>query len=320
MVGVVTILFLWRWRKQYGVVADFNRRHVLVTGCDYGFGNMLVKRLDEMGVNVFAGCLSETGSEQLDKETSARVTTLKMDVASTDSIQKAFEVVNSKLNSQKVPGLWGVVNNAGITGPVAISEWLSKEDYCRVLDVNTFGMIETTRIFLPLVLKVRGRIVNIASILGRIAAAPIPAYVVSKYAVEGYSDNLRRELYHRGVSVHIIEPGFFRTNMASSKALSSARESFNKLPDNLKKYFGQPFLENKVAATKRILQTFTSPKTHLVIDAYIHALTSKCPNHRYIVGNDANYVFRVLWNLPVSIADFILSKDQGIPEAEAFSK
>ena len=87
-------------------------------------------------------------------------------------------------------GLWGLVNNAGISGPSVPAEWVQKEDYIKVLDVNTFGMIETTRIFLPLVVKVKGRVVNITSMLGRIGVGFAP-YVVSKFAAEGYSDVLR---------------------------------------------------------------------------------------------------------------------------------
>jgi len=87
-------------------------------------------------------------------------------------------------------GLWGIVNNAGIAGSPGLIEWLSRDDYRAAFEVNTLGMIETIRIFLPLVLKSKGRIVNITSIMGRLAAAPAP-YVASKFAAEGYSDMLR---------------------------------------------------------------------------------------------------------------------------------
>ena len=66
-------------------------------------------------------------------------------------------------------GLWGIVNNAGIAGGTGVIEWLSMDDYRAAFEVNTLGMIETIRIFLPLVLKSKGRIVNITSIMGRLA-------------------------------------------------------------------------------------------------------------------------------------------------------
>ena len=87
-------------------------------------------------------------------------------------------------------GLWGVVNNAGITGNLGPVEWLTRKDYQAAFEINTLGMVETTRIFLPLIIKEKGRIVNITSMMGRIAAAN-PTYIVSKFAAEGYSDVLR---------------------------------------------------------------------------------------------------------------------------------
>ena len=69
-------------------------------------------------------------------------------------------------------------------------EWFTRQDYESVLSVNLFGMIEVTRLFLPLIRTGQGRIVNIASLLGRIGVAPIP-YTISKYGVEAFSDCLR---------------------------------------------------------------------------------------------------------------------------------
>lgn len=89
-------------------------------------------------------------------------------------------------------GLWAIVNNAGVTGALGLSEWLTKEDYERCNSINLYGVIDVTRIFLPLVRKGQGRIVNVSSVIGRIAAAFAP-YVVSKYGVEGFTDCLRFE-------------------------------------------------------------------------------------------------------------------------------
>ena len=84
-----------------------------------------------------------------------------------------------------------MVNNSGITGPFAPSEWLTRQDYRDVFEVNTFGMAEVTSTFLPLVKRARGRIVNVSSVYGRFAFSGVPAYAMSKFAVEAYSDTLR---------------------------------------------------------------------------------------------------------------------------------
>ena len=87
-------------------------------------------------------------------------------------------------------GLWGLVNNAGIPGGMGHPEWLTLDDYAPAIHVNLYGMVETTRIFLPLVRQENGRIVCVSSVMGRVAATSAP-YVASKYATEGYCDCLR---------------------------------------------------------------------------------------------------------------------------------
>ena len=88
------------------------------------------------------------------------------------------------------PGLWGLVNNAGISTPSGPNEWMKKQDFARVLDVNLLGMIEVTLSMLPLVRKARGRVVNVSSVMGRMSFFG-GGYCISKYGVEAFSDSLR---------------------------------------------------------------------------------------------------------------------------------
>ena len=89
-----------------------------------------------------------------------------------------------------VPGLWGLINNAGILGVLAPNDWLTVEDYREPVEVNLFGLISVTLNMLPLVKKARGRIINVSSIGGRLAFGG-GGYSPSKYAVEGFNDSLR---------------------------------------------------------------------------------------------------------------------------------
>eukprot|EP00914_Ancora_sagittata_P018251 GHVO01036073.1.p1 GENE.GHVO01036073.1~~GHVO01036073.1.p1 ORF type:complete len:204 (+),score=10.90 GHVO01036073.1:80-691(+) len=165
--------------------------NILITGCDMGFGRITALRLDRKGFNVFAACLTEKGKSDLDKaSTSGRINSFLMDVRDTKSIERAYEHVKKSL--PKGVGLWGVVNNAGIMqrrlGP---AEWLTRADFELCCDVNVFGMAEVTRVFLPLVKMTKGRIVNTASVAGRMGFPGSAAYVASKFAVEGYCETLR---------------------------------------------------------------------------------------------------------------------------------
>lgn len=145
-------------------------------------------------------------------------------------------------------GLWAVVNNAGISFPGMI-EWQTVEEMKRVVDVNVWGMVSVTRAFLPLLRRTKGRVVNIASCLGRVAIRGAAAYCISKFSVQAFSDTLRREMRHFGVTVHIIEPGFFKTNITDTKTTVQCIEAlWENLDANTKESYGIEFFEkgNKI--------------------------------------------------------------------------
>ncbi|KAK7494968.1 hypothetical protein BaRGS_00013847 [Batillaria attramentaria] len=286
-------------------VGDYSRKHVLITGCDTGFGNLLAKRLDDMGFNVFAACLTSAEAEKLQMTCSQRVTTLQLDVTDETSIAAAREFVDSKLPADR--GLWGVVNNAGIFGYPVISEWLTRDDYVKVLSVNLFGMIDVTRVFLPLVRKERGRVVNMASIAGRFALSPAP-YYVSKYGVEAFSDCLRREVYRQGIKVCILEPGAFKTNILSiDRFVQLYTQRYERVPLEIRDA-NSTLTPEKFNKVMEQFLSVANDNPHKVVDAYELALTSRFPPTRQLVGYDARFVFPVAWNLPTPLADWIFDK------------
>lgn len=81
-------------------LTDLTNRHVLVTGCDSGFGYALVRQLDKLGIPVFAACLTEVGEININDTCSSRVTTLHLDVTDEDSIEDAVRIVKSKLKGR----------------------------------------------------------------------------------------------------------------------------------------------------------------------------------------------------------------------------
>ena len=82
------------------------------------------------------------------------------------------------------------MNNAGISTPTAPNEWLTKQDFMKILDVNLLGVIDVTLSVLPLVRKARGRVVNVSSVLGRVSTHG-GGYCISKKGMEAFSDSLR---------------------------------------------------------------------------------------------------------------------------------
>ncbi|KAJ8313871.1 hypothetical protein KUTeg_008432 [Tegillarca granosa] len=89
--------------------------------------------------------------------------------------------------------LWGIVNNAGISGALAFSDILTRNIWIEIFDVNLFGMAEMTKQVRPLLRKSKGRYSNTSSVAGRLGSGFLP-YPVSKFAVEGYSDCLEVKL------------------------------------------------------------------------------------------------------------------------------
>ncbi|XP_057557918.1 retinol dehydrogenase 16-like isoform X1 [Hippopotamus amphibius kiboko] len=184
---VAGLYYLLRWYRERQVVSHLRDKFVFITGCDSGFGNLLARQLDLRGLRVLAACLTEQGAEQLRNQTSDRLETVILDVTKTESIAAAAEWVKERVGDR---GLWGLLNNAGICTPMAPNEWLHIEDFERMLDVNVLGVIEVTLSLLPLERKVRGRLVNVSSVIGRLSLLS-GGCCMSKYSVEVFSDSLR---------------------------------------------------------------------------------------------------------------------------------
>uniref|UniRef100_A0A8D2NZ87 Retinol dehydrogenase 16 n=1 Tax=Zosterops lateralis melanops TaxID=1220523 RepID=A0A8D2NZ87_ZOSLA len=294
--ALLGLFLLRRWHRERQTVPGLPDKHVLITGCDSGFGNLLARQLDGQGLRVLAACLSEAGAEQLRAATSNRLQTVLLDVTSSQSIARVAAWVRERVGDR---GLWGLVNNAGIATPCAPNEWLSKEDFVKVLDVNLVGLVEVTLSLLPLVRRARGRVVNMSSVMGRVSCFG-GGYCISKYGVEAFSDSLRRELRPFGVQVSIIEPGGFRTGMIDPKPLvKTFTHLWERLPAETQAAYGPHRL--------------SSSRLWHVTGAMTHALLSRCPRSRYAAGWDARLLFLPLSYCPAWLSDTILGFFQPVP-------
>lgn len=300
--ALLSLYYLFRWYRERKTLPNLQEKYVLITGCDTGFGNLLAQQLDQRGMRVLAACLTQKGAEQLKNSASQRLQTLILDVTNGQSVASAAEWVKRKVGDR---GLWGLVNNAGILIPAAPNEWLTKEDFLRVLDVNLVGMVEVTLSLLPLVRKAQGRIVNVSSIAGRLGLCG-GGYSISKFGVEAFSDSLRRELDAFGVKVSIIEPDFFRTQILNPENLRGSLERiWAAVPAEVKQSYGQSYFESYVKYIHRMTQ-LTTPKLYLVTDSMEHALTAVHPRTRYSAGWYAKLYYLPLSYMPTAWADSLL--------------
>uniref|UniRef100_A0ABM5FNG2 17-beta-hydroxysteroid dehydrogenase type 6-like n=1 Tax=Pogona vitticeps TaxID=103695 RepID=A0ABM5FNG2_9SAUR len=306
----VILFFVIRWYRESQTVENLREKYVFITGCDSGFGNQLARQLDLEGLRVLAACLTEKGAKELQRVSTDRLKTTILDVTSTESIVAATEWVKSCVGDK---GLWGLVNNAGVAHPTAPNEWLTKDDFVKILNVNLIGLIDVTLHMLPLVKKARGRVVNVASIFGRLSFLG-GGYCPSKYGVEAFSDSLRRELHPFGVKIAIIEPGFFLTGMTNIQThLDCMRQQWASTPQEVKDSYGETYFNRCYQLVKEDMVRRCDTNLYLVTDCMEHALISKHPRTRYSAGWDSQFFFVPLSYLPTAVADLVLTWSQPKP-------
>uniref|UniRef100_A0A7I4YXW5 Short chain dehydrogenase/reductase family 9C member 7 n=1 Tax=Haemonchus contortus TaxID=6289 RepID=A0A7I4YXW5_HAECO len=285
-------------------------KYVFITGCDSGFGRLLALKLLKMGVNVFAGCYTENGREDLIKCAhqlhGGQLYTVLIDITSDESVIRAKAEVESILTVQRAQ-LHGLVNNAGVFTIFGPDDWCSTNEYLASLNVNTLGAVRVCHSFLPLIKQSKGRVVTMGSTAGRLHGLYVGPYVTAKFAVEAYMDCLRLEMLPFGVSVHILEPGAFKTELLCEGAQHArVNKIWEKLPTAVKNEYGEQFKENFKIAWQTGVNLVANPNLHWVVDSYIHALFGYWPRLRYSPGWDAIFCFVPLSLMPTWIQDTVL--------------
>ena len=272
-------------------------RTVLITGASSGIGKVCALRLDGQGVRVFAGVRSEEDGASLRREASDRLAPISLDVTVPASIEAACDTIAAAVSGE---GLAGLVNNAGIYcgGPL---EFTPVEEIREEFEVNFFGAISATQAFLPLLRDGGGRIVNISSISGVFALPFLGPYAASKFALEAISDSWRVELRPWGISVSVVEPGVVETPFLE-KSLAILREKRGKLPPEAKELYGPVF-----GFSERNKHKHHAIPAERVAKAVEHALFSRRPKLRYLVGAEAKSV-PVFRAMPARLRDWLIAK------------
>src|SRR5687767_14059784 len=178
---------------------------VLVTGASSGIGRKITERLAADGYFVYATARKEEDLKSL--AAIKNVQPVRLDVTVPADIAAAVELI-----SKAGRGLYGLVNNAGI-GTIGTVDKMNLEEFDLTLKVNVYGPVLMVRAFLPMIIAQNGRIVNIGSASGILAGATIPAYVMSKHAIEGLTDSLAAQLAPLGVHVSVFEPGNYQSSL-----------------------------------------------------------------------------------------------------------
>ncbi|XP_078260715.1 dehydrogenase/reductase SDR family member 9-like [Rhinoraja longicauda] len=306
LLALPLLWFLCWWLRDRVRLEKVPDRHVFITGCDTGFGRLAARAFDRGGFQVLAGCLTEEGAQSLSTDTSSRLKTIQLDISNSASIENAVKQITQEVGNA---GLWGLVNNAGIAGVLCPTDWLRIEHFRRTIEVNLLGPIAVTLKLLPLVKKARGRIVNVTSVLGRMALGG-GGYFPSKFGMEAFNDSLRRDMKSFGIKVACIEPGSFETRITNYDAHRHSKQCvWDNLPADVRKQYGDHYLMQSSIRREKLMSILSSRDLSQVVWCMEHALTAKYPRTRYSAGMDAKLLWIPMTYLPTFITDYLLCTD-----------
>jgi NAD(P)-dependent dehydrogenase (short-subunit alcohol dehydrogenase family) len=251
-------------------------KSVVVTGASTGIGWGCVKVLAANGFHVFGSVRKQADADRLSKEFGAAFTPLIFDVTDAAAVAAGARQVEAALKGATLAGL---VNNAGIANPGPLLH-IDVDNFRQQMEVNVTGQLIVTQAFAPLLgarpdakTQAPGRIVMMSSVGGKVSSPFVGPYNASKFALEGLSEALRRELMIYGVDVIVVAPGAIATPIWD-KADSIDVTRYDNTPyakslAMVKKYMvdlGRKGLPpERIGETVRTALTASSPKTRYVV-------------------------------------------------------
>lgn len=240
-----------------------------ITGCSSGFGLELAHQAIERGYRtvVTARDLAKLPGDLA----SDQVVVLKLDVTKPDQVAAAVKAAQTRFGCIDV-----LVNNAGIGYFAAIEEGDAAE-VRKMFEVNVFGLTSMVQAVLPGMRQHRrGCIVNLSSLAGLRGMPALGQYNATKFAVEGLSEALRREVEPLGIQVMVVNPSGFRTDWAGR----SANESEYPIED-------YQATAGAVRAAVRASSGKQPGDPVRGVQAIVAAVASGHPPHHLLLGNDA---------------------------------
>lgn len=279
-------------------------KSVVVTGVSTGIGHAIAKVLIQNHVHVFGSVRKPEDGVKLTVEFENGFTPLHFDITDENAVRTAAEEVKQALSGKTLAGL---VNNAGIAvfGP---AQYLPIAEFRRQIEVNLLGPLIVTQAFLPLLGADKtlqgepGRIVNISSVGGKIAAPFLGPYTASKFGLEGLSESLRRELMLYGIDVILIGPGAVVTPIwEKAEHADTSLYDHTDYAGPLRRYGDYMLSEGKAGLPPERIG-----------EKVWHALSTKHPKVRYAVVPKpfSNWIIARL--LPKRFLDGIFAKSLGL--------
>ncbi|RPI30093.1 MAG: SDR family oxidoreductase [Chloroflexota bacterium] len=239
---------------------------VLITGCSTGIGRDLARQLTRSGYTVVA---TARKVETLNNLPAALK--LPLDVTRPEMVRLAVDCVIQRFGRIDV-----LVNNAGYTLFGAVEE-LSDEQVHQMFETNVFGVLSLIRAVVPHMRRQgSGRIINVSSIVGKLATPVNGVYSSTKFALEALSDALRLELAPFGIQVVVVEPGGIKTSFAGT-----AQAKAQTILSNPRSTYQALYQQNQhfVASMRR-----QEAEPEVVSRVVLQAIAAPRPKARYLAG------------------------------------
>jgi NAD(P)-dependent dehydrogenase (short-subunit alcohol dehydrogenase family) len=262
----------------------YNSKVAVVTGSSTGIGFETALLLARAGFHTYATMRDLKKSKNMVEIANAEnlpLEVLQLDVNDDTSVKSAIGKIIAENGRIDV-----IVNNAGY-GLFSPLEDVTLDQVREQFETNFFGVIRVMHEVIPTMRRQRnGTIVNVSSLVGRVGLPLSSAYVATKFALEGLSESMRYELNEFGINIMLIEPGVIKTNfmenLKTAERTSKSKSPYADLVDSVTKEFG------------KMMNSSSSPI--IVAEAILRAITSKDPEFRYVVGDDAESIMRIRQN------------------------
>ncbi len=278
------------------------KRMAVVTGASSGIGLATIQELARRGFHVLAGVRKQQDADRLASE---NVEPVIVDI--TDETQVAA-LTDRIAHDPQGRRLGVLVNNAGVALNAPV-EAIPLAEWRRHFDVNFFGHVGVVQALLPaLIADGDGRLVNVSSIGGRVALPTYGAYAAAKFALEGFSDVLRREVGRLGVKVIVIEPGTIATPMWGKGIATMDELAATMTPDQHARY------DDLVAAMHKQSEGQAGSGIEPLRAAKViaNAVEARKPRTRYLVGRDAKLLAGVSSLLSDHMLDRLVTRNLGL--------
>ena len=257
---------------------DFKNKVVLITGASSGIGKQTAIEFAKLGSSIILVARRKNKLEQVENELKQfNVNTLVCvcDVSKKDQVDKLSKIVLQKFDSVDI-----LVNNAGFAIYGLVSD-LSINEIESQMETNYFGMIYCVKNFLPLMLKKKsGHIVNVASVGASFSVPGVSSYCATKFAMLGFSEGLKHELYGTGVGLTVVSPIMVRTPLFEHPSFT-----------NFSKFSTGVSLSSETVA-KTIIKASNSSRLEIVVPSVARAVIWFKQTFPFLINPIIGRIFR----------------------------